>query len=175
MLPVVKGNLETLAQAKDILNVISDTVYQHIPAPYAQSSIGQHFRHIIDNYLALQQGVEINHVDYNWRRRGAQVESCPQTARDELDAITNWLTQINEKTIEEKLTLVSEVCLEQTQSDFATSSLQRELIFVASHAIHHIAIISMCMKLQDVTVPNHIGLAPATASFLRQQCTKKTA
>ncbi len=54
---------------------MSDDTYQYISKPYVQSSIGQHIRHLIDNYLALQQGCEINHIDYNWRRRGAQVEN----------------------------------------------------------------------------------------------------
>jgi hypothetical protein len=134
-----------------------------------QSSIGQHLRHIIDNYFALIQGLEKGHIDYNWRRRGAQVEQSRMTALAELNELNNWLINLNEDDIEQKITLVSEVCLAETQSDFARSNLHRELIFVASHTIHHIAIISMNMRLQEIDVPEHYGLAPATATFLRQQ------
>lgn len=169
MLPVIKGNLEGLKQAKEIVERLSDNAYTHVHKPYMQSSIGQHLRHIVDNYFAVIQGLEKNHIDYNWRRRGAQVEQSRITALAELEELTNWLVNLNENDIEQKLSLVSEVCLAETKSDFASSNLHRELIFVASHSIHHIAIISMNMRLQEIEVPEHYGLAPATATFLRQQ------
>ncbi|MGB0940828.1 MAG: DinB family protein [Marinomonas sp.] len=169
MLPVIKGNLEGLKQAKEIVERLSDSAYTQVYTPYLQSSIGQHLRHIIDNYFTLIQGLENSHIDYNWRRRGALVEQSRQTALAELDELSNWLINLDEKDIEQKLSLVSEVCLAETKSDFAQSNLHRELIFVASHSIHHIAIISMNMRLQEIKVPEHYGLAPATATFLRQQ------
>ncbi|EAQ66433.1 hypothetical protein MED121_07110 [Marinomonas sp. MED121] len=169
MLPIIKGNLESLKQAKEVVERLSDAAYTHVHQPYMQSSIGQHLRHIIDNYFALIQGLEKGHIDYNWRRRGAPVEHSRNTALAEIDELYQWLINLNESDIEQKLSLVSEVCLAETQSDFATSNLHRELIFVASHSIHHIAIISMNMRLQDIEVPAHFGLAPATATFLRQQ------
>ncbi len=169
MISVIKGNLEGLKQAKEVVERLTDTAYTHIYTPYMQSSIGQHLRHIIDNYFALIQGLEKGHIDYNWRRRGALVEQSRMTALAEITELENWLTNLNEDDIEQRMTLVSEVCLAETQSDFATSNLHRELIFVASHCIHHIAIISMNMRLQEIEVPEHFGLAPATATFLRQQ------
>jgi len=169
MIPVIKGNLEGLKQAIEVVERLTDTAYTHVHKPYMQSSIGQHMRHIIDNYFALIQGLEKGHIDYNWRRRGAHVEQSRVTALAELNELDTWLINLNENDIEQKLTLVSEVCLAETQSDFARSNLHRELIFVASHCIHHIAIISMNMRLQEIDVPEHYGLAPATATFLRQQ------
>lgn len=169
MIPVIKGNLEGLKQAREVVERLTDTAYSHIHSPYMQSSIGQHLRHIIDNYFVLVQGFETGHIDYNWRRRGAPVEQSRVTALAELEELHNWLTNLDENDIERKLTLVSEVCLAETQSDFACSNLHRELIFVASHCIHHIAIISMGMRMQEIDVPEHFGLAPATATFLRQQ------
>ncbi|TBR37713.1 DinB family protein [Marinomonas agarivorans] len=172
---IIQGNLETLRQAKDVIHLMSNDIYCHTQAPHMQSSIGQHIRHLIDNYLALQQGTEIGHVDYNWRRRGAEVETNKDIALLELEQLINWLSRLSDTALTQNLTLLSEVCLSETQSDFATSTLHRELIFVASHSIHHLAIIGIGMRLQNLTVPDHVGLAPATASFLRQQTEKKTA
>ena len=175
MKSVIRGNLETLSQAKDVINLIDNDVYCHVSTPYMQSSIGQHMRHLIDNYLALQQGCSVSHIDYNWRRRGAQVETSKVVALSELEQLICWLSELTEDSLTQNLTLLSEVCLKETQSDLATSTLHRELIFVASHSIHHLAIIGTCMRLQKIDVPSYVGLAPATASFIRQQNEKKTA
>lgn len=172
---IIQGNLETLTQAKDVIKLMDNDVYCHISKPYMQSSIGQHIRHLIDNYLALQQGTNAGHVDYNWRRRGAAVETNKEIALTELEQLTLWLTNLTDESLSQNLTLLSEVCLSETQSDFATSTLHRELIFVASHSIHHLAIIATSMRLQNLSVPDYVGLAPATASFIRQQTEKKTA
>jgi hypothetical protein len=42
------------------------------------------------------------------------------------------------------------------------STLGRELAFVASHTIHHQALIAMLLGVQDVDAPDRLGYAPST-------------
>lgn len=169
MIPVVKGNLETIQQAQGLLDSLDDSSYCHICTPHINSSIGQHIRHIIDNYLVIVNGFSKKHIDYNLRRRGAKVETCLTTAKQELNNIKQWLLTLSQEALATPVTIVSEVCLEEEQSDHLVSSLHRELIFVASHCIHHMALIGVAVKLQNLETPKHFGLAPATATYVRQQ------
>ena len=63
---------------------------------YVTSSIGQHFRHIVDLYLALRNAAtedvcNVTTIDYDQRRRGASIETCKVTAVDELLQVKQWL------------------------------------------------------------------------------------
>lgn len=168
MIPVIQGNLETLEQALTLLSSLTDDGYQFVATPYVGSSIGQHMRHILDNYQVLMAGMTQPPVDYNQRRRGSSVETCRQQAMDEIVQLQQWLSRLSEKQISAPLSIISEVCLQETHSDCLASTVHRELIFVASHCVHHMALIGVAIKLQDLDVPKYFGLAPATATYARQ-------
>ena len=169
MIPIIKGNIDAIEQAHTLLLKLTDEAYCHVCSPYVSSSIGQHMRHIIDNYLVIMDGQAQQHVNYNVRRRGAKVEHCRATALQELQAIQHWLCQLNAEQLDQRLTIVSEVCLQEEHSDYLSSSLHRELMFVASHCIHHMALIGVAVRLQNIPVAKYFGLAPATATYTRQQ------
>lgn len=169
MTPAVQGNLEALAQAAFLAESLTDESYCHACQPYLSSSIGQHMRHLLDNYFALMDGVENQRVDYNHRRRGAVVEQCRQTALKELHQIERWFRSLTPISLETPLTIYSEVSLEKECSDMASSTLHREMIFVASHSIHHLALMGTAARLQHIELPKHFGLAPATATWVRKQ------
>ncbi|MFW5688937.1 MAG: hypothetical protein ACOC1U_05120, partial [Spirochaetota bacterium] len=44
----------------------------------------------------------------------------------------------------------------------AASTLERELAVLASHTVHHYAIIALLLRVQDVDVPASFGVAPST-------------
>ena len=50
---VISGNIEALEQGVELLNCMTDEQYQHIAEPYVASSIGAHFRHVLDMFRAL--------------------------------------------------------------------------------------------------------------------------
>ncbi|WP_191601000.1 DinB family protein [Marinomonas algicola] len=169
MIPIIRGNIETINQAQDLLDSLDEESYCHICSPHMSSSIGQHIRHIIDNYLVLVEGMPNKHIDYNGRRRGAKVETCLDTAKAELKQLQHWLLSVNQDFLDSSITIISEVCLQEEQSERINSNLHRELLFVASHCIHHMALIGVAVKLQNRETPKFFGLAPATATYVRQQ------
>lgn len=169
MIPIIRGSLETINQAQGLLDSLDEVSYCYVCAPHISSSIGQHIRHIIDNYLVIVNGIPNKHIDYNVRRRGAKVETCLDTAKEELSQIQQWLRHLDQDTLNLSVTILSEVCLREEQSERIHSSLRRELLFVASHCIHHLALIGIAVKLQNIETPKYFGLAPATATYVRQQ------
>ena len=182
---VIRGNIEAIHQGIDLISALSDEQYVHIASPYVSSSIGAHFRHVVDMYSALmtsdssQQVSDI--VDYDVRRRGALIEKSRDVAIEELRSLEHWITQLAgnvsescgvdaiAKQKQQPISLKSEVTLSDSRSVIVESSLIRELIFVGSHAVHHYALINVIAKLQGVRLSGSLGIAPATATFLREQ------
>lgn len=63
----------------------------------------------------------------------------------------------------------SEISLQKSASVTLESSLMRELVFVGSHTVHHYALIKVIANDQGLQVSSNFGIAPATASFLRNE------
>jgi len=171
---IVEGNIEALNQGVRLINRLNDEQYCFIPEPYVKSSIGQHFRHVIDVFFAVvkRDGVL---VDYDHRRRGAAVETERDQALKELGMIHSWMegylnrADTLQAASDERVSVKTEVTLEQTHSEVLPSSVARELVFTSSHAVHHYALISVIAKLQNITLEDGVGVAPATATFLRDE------
>jgi uncharacterized damage-inducible protein DinB len=47
----------------------------------------------------------------------------------------------------------------------APSSVGRELAFVVSHTIHHLAVIAFLLRDLSIEVPSRFGYAPTTPAF----------
>jgi hypothetical protein len=48
------------------------------------------------------------------------------------------------------------------------TSIARELVFAGSHAVHHYAVIAQISFAQTKALPQTFGLAPATATYMRE-------
>lgn len=166
---MLNSQLEIVQQAVDFLSSVDQNDYIEVCKPHLAGSIGAHMRHIIDHYLALQEGVELGHVDYNKRHRQSPVAESIDAALAAWQDIARWLEQACNKPMESQLTVVSEVSLSCTDSVEVTSTLARELLFVSSHAIHHFSLLAVARSLQGAETDKAFGIAPATASFMRQQ------
>ena len=202
---VISGNIEALEQGIELLNGMTDEQYQHVAEPYVASSIGAHFRHILDMFRALTDKIAdgqfgkstadesqmleenvrslssfvsseesgVDCIDYDYRRRGHCVESQRSVALDELRDILKVMHSLRANhskdliKADQPLEIKTEVTLNSTHSIFLTSTVLRELIFVSSHAVHHYAVITIIAKLQGIRLVDHMGMAPATVSYLR--------
>lgn len=165
----VTSNMDVIDQGITLLGSLSDDDYQHVASPYVNSSIGEHFRHSLDLYCSLMNEQKTGIIDYDFRRRGAAVEECRTTALRELKHIKQWLMALRSGDIYRHVEVKTEVSLHQQYSEQLTSSMARELIFVAAHAIHHYALIRVSALFCNANVSADFGIAPATASYLRGQ------
>lgn len=171
MTQAVNGAVEALEQGVKIINRVTSTQYSAVCAPYVASSMGEHIRHVLDMFHALEKGAACQCVDYNFRRRGNAVEFERQKALDEFHYFIKLLPRLADRKIGSALRVKTEVLLTHTESIAVDSSFDRELIFVAGHAIHHFALIGVIAKLQNIELDAQIGVAPATASYLRRNHT----
>ncbi|MFL0799054.1 MAG: DinB family protein [Agarilytica sp.] len=172
---IIIGNIEALDQGIHLVNALSDAQYRFTDSSYTQSSIGQHFRHIIDMYMVVSYPDDSSIIDYDTRRRGADVETCCDTAIRELNVIKTYisayLNNLDESIalLDQDVDIKTEVTIDETHSVVLRSNKLRELVFTSSHAVHHFALISMIAKIQGIVLDKNIGVAPATATFLRSE------
>lgn len=155
-------------QAIMLLESLTDKEYQKLISPHFSSSIGAHIRHIIDHFLALQNGIEGGHINYNIRHRHNQVEQSTQAAIEALKAINLWLCDLDEKICQSSVLVTSEIDISHTKSATCNSTLERELVFVSSHAIHHYALIRIMCGMQNKVIPQFFGYAPATITHINR-------
>jgi len=166
---MISSQLEILRQAKDYLNTISITQYNEIISPNFMSSAGAHIRHIIDHYQAIMIGSHQNFINYDVRNRDSKIEHSPIAALSKITEISQWLQNISNEKLSATMTLSTEVSVSSCHVATVKTTLARELVFAASHAVHHFAMIAQIALLQHQSLPQHFGLAPATATYLRHQ------
>jgi hypothetical protein len=167
---MILGSIEVLHGLVQLIQQLDDDCYRCPPQPLFNSPIGSHVRHILDIYQALMRA-EHNFIDYDLRRRGNDVETKRVAALKELIEIENWLMALKEEQFSEVKIVKTEVCLSQQESEQFTSTFGRELCFASSHVTHHLALIVAIAKSMNIQIDGQLGIAPATATFLRQQAT----
>jgi hypothetical protein len=165
---MLNSQLEILAQGRAYLEGVSKSNYSQVITPNFISSAGAHMRHIIDHYQALMVGFYEQKIDYDFRLRGSDIESCPNAALDKISEIESWLTALTDDDFNQSLLLSSEVSIKSKNVQIVSTSLARELLFVSSHAVHHYAMISQISFAQKTALDQNFGLAPSTATFLRE-------
>jgi uncharacterized damage-inducible protein DinB len=165
---MIKSQLEIIEQAKLYLKDVTQEDYIEIISPNFISSAGSHMRHIIDHYLALMSGLKTNVIDYDKRVRGSNIESAPKLAVTQLNEISDWIKSLTDTQLNRFITLQTEVSVTNQNVQSVQTSLARELVFAGSHAVHHYAMIAQISFAQTKALPQTFGLAPATATYMRE-------
>ncbi len=166
---IISSCIEVLQQGESFLKTVSPASYQQIIKPYFISSSGEHIRHILDHFIAIQKGLASLEINYDLRQRGSSIETDKTQALMQIRKAKEWLLNLDESMLNKNLTIKTEISVTETSTAQAASSLERELIFAASHAVHHFSIISIAIQMQDLKLDHNFGIAPATASYLRTE------
>ena len=133
-------------------------------APAYASPVGTHLRHVIEHYEALLSPAEPGCVDYDQRPRDRELEREPAEARARLEALQVRLLQWTDAQLDAPLQVRGLGGL-GGDFDFAVeSNAGRELVFVASHAIHHYALLQAHCKQHGIPISAEFGRAPATVA-----------
>jgi hypothetical protein len=135
--------------------------------PLYAGLVGSHLRHVIEHYEALLLPTESGSVDYDARPRDAALEACPNVARSRLQALQHVLTATPVARFAAPLHVKGQGGMEGECRFRVTSSLGRELAFVASHTIHHFALLATHFQQQGIPTPEEFGKAPATRAHER--------
>jgi len=169
---LVEENLLSLAQLRDMVGSLSPDIYQQAFGEYGRHTLGKHVRHIIDHYDALLDGLDRGEefIDYEHRRRDAVLEQWPQHAASHLAGLETRLTSMVSGPAPDALTLGYP--MDDTRLSLA-SSLERELAFLTSHSIHHMAIIALLAEQAGIHLPESFGVHPSTLRHWQRTSVKQ--
>lgn len=164
---LVRENIDLLRQGIAIVSSLPDGCYERNAHALFADGIGRHFRHVLDVYERLLDRVGI--VDYDARRRDPRVEQDRDHAIDAAERMIAKLPGLalgpsysDGMAVSERLAVRVEVKGDSGSGIVTSSSVARELAAVATHTIHHYAIIGLLMKIQNVEPPADFGIAPST-------------
>ncbi len=166
----IEGNQRALGELKAVLEIIDDSEFTAKTAPF-QGTPGMHCRHIIQHYQNLFTGLQQGNICYDNRSRQSLLETDRTYALDALQQELTALTSLREPSIATPpLTLKVKVHCDSDDADISQSTtLVRELLFLQSHTIHHLALLRAMLVQMGFTIPEQTGIAPATRHYQMQE------
>jgi len=137
------------------------------------ASLGAHYRHVLDHFLCLAEGIHTGQVNYDQRRRNRLLENSVAHARLVTDSLINVLGSLSQNIFQQTCTVTYSVGYGESAAEAVPSNLAREVIFCVGHAIHHYAILKLLCTGQGVKLPYEFGIAPSTLRHMETETTVK--
>lgn len=165
---LVEDNVRALEEAARLLGALP-------PGEYAATSplgatVGAHYRHVLDHYLCLLDGLATGLIHYEGRARDPRIEHDREAALALTSAINARLLALTQADLlrPARLRCMAGEAAERHYGELPTLP-PRELHFVLLHAIHHFSFIAMTLRLRGQEVDPDFGVAPATRAWRRSQ------
>lgn len=172
MKPLLDATIETLDQLRDLISALSPQDYNQ-PCQGSLSGVGAHVRHITDHFDAVRNGLARGYINYNDRSRGSNIENNQSLALDKVGEIHQWLE--GDGLQDHAIEIETEISVNQTNNVRMPTTLSREICYLINHTVHHLAYARVVAAHFDCHLDKSIGLAPATATYLRQEEAKANA
>src|SRR5260370_6258080 len=130
------------------------------------ASLGAHYRHVLDHFLCLAEGIRTGQVNYDQRRRNAQLESSVTCARLVTEGLIDELGGLSGEILQRECAVTYSVGYGETEAEAVRSNLAREVMFCGRHAIHHYAILLLPCAGVGMQRPYDFGVAPCTLKHI---------
>lgn len=130
------------------------------------ASFGPHLRHVVEHYEALVLRPLAAEVDYDQRPRDRALECSPTLARQRIARLRAALRSWAEADLDEPLLVFTLTGVQGQWPMVSRSTIGRELVFLASHAVHHFALLRGQCEHDGIAVEPHFGVAPATVAHV---------
>jgi uncharacterized damage-inducible protein DinB len=153
-----------LRQAVTLLESLPDGVYTRTSPFTPGGTVGRHLRHCVDFFERFFDGVPTGRVDYSARRRDPAVETSRAAALSRFEGLEERLAAT--VGLDPGRSIL--VRPEDDDSDprdpraWSRSSIGRELRFLASHTLHHFALIAVLLRTLGHRIDPEFGVAPST-------------
>lgn len=162
----VLGCLQALEECCVLVRALGAERYRH--AAQGRSSIGAHGRHVLDHFLCFLRGWEEGTVDYDARDRNPGLESDPALFLDEADRIAAGLGQVAAAGMTAPVR-VRQIPAKRAAAVEVPSTVERELLFLMSHTVHHVALMELMAAMLGVTTAAPVGVAYSTMDYRSRQ------
>ncbi len=166
-IPALQQNIGYLNQAALLVDSLPDAIYRSNDHPIFMSGVGKHLRHILDFYSAFLAGIH-HPIDYDARQRDLRVETDRREAAGRISAIIDAILEMvpDASALDRRVWVSGDTGGQEGNDVPVASTVHRELVFLASHTVHHFAMMAMILKLQNHSPPADFGVAPSTLTHL---------
>ena len=156
---------QVLDQGEGLLRALDDESFKTPLNSARGAAIGGHYRHCLDHFERLFEGIEISLIDYDARRRDRRLETDREFALERTEELRLFTRTMDARLLHHSIQIRCAVSGDGGESPVATSTVEREIMFCISHAIHHYALIGMMCREMDLRLPVEFGVAPSTLHF----------
>ncbi|HYU47353.1 MAG TPA: hypothetical protein VEK84_14375 [Terriglobales bacterium] len=164
---------DVLQQGCIFLDRIGDETYARLLEGPAEekpaASLGAHYRHVLDHFLCLTEGIRTGQVNYDQRRRNPQLENSVRCARLVTEGLIDELGGLSGEVLGRECMVSYNVSYGESEAEPVCSNFAREVMFCVGHAIHHYALLKLLCAGVGVNLPYEFGVAPSTLKHLEAE------
>lgn len=161
---MIEANRRCLEQGAALLTTLTDDQYACRRGDW--SPVGTQYRHVVEHYQCLVEGVADGRIDYDARPRDAAVEQSRSRALEVTRGLERELAGLTR--LPATLALAVQLqCDADGEACWTESTWGRELQFLVSHSVHHFALIKLLLANDAIGLDRAFGTAPSTLSHLR--------
>ena len=153
------ANVLLLEQLGALLDTLDDEAYVQPHPGIGLSGMGPHVRHCLDFYARLLEGAPTGRVDYDDRPREQRLETRCRAARLRVTELAARLPA---------LARADHPLRVRMDGAEALSDVQRELLALQSHTVHHLALIAVLLRAQGRQPPAGFGVSPSTLQHWKE-------
>lgn len=164
---------DVLGQGCLFLDLIGDETYARPLEGEFAASLGAHYRHVLDHFLCLAEGIRTGAVNYDRRRRNPQLESSVACARLVTEGLIDELGGLSRETLKRQCAVTYSVAYAEGEDEAVRSNFAREVMFCVGHAIHHYAILKLLCASVGIKLPYEFGIAPSTLKHLAAETSQR--
>jgi hypothetical protein len=157
---------DVLQQGCAFLDRVSDDVYARPLKCTLSSSLGSHYRHVLDHFFCLEEGIRTGQIKYDERRRNPEFERSVAQAHLATEGLIDKFRGLTADILRRECSVSYRVGYGECEVELVPSNLAREVMFCVGHAIHHYAILKLLCTDEGVELPYEFGVAPSTLRHL---------
>jgi uncharacterized damage-inducible protein DinB len=154
---LLQANIEALGEGTELLALLKPEQYTRAYKPAFHSTIGAHFRHVLEHYRCFITQLEAGHICYDNRERDPLLECNFAYANQTITQLQSALRDLEQHDLDQFCQLS-----DQQATESLTSTVYRELLFLQSHTMHHYAIIGAMTRVFGAQPSSDFGVAIAT-------------
>lgn len=158
-----------LLQGCALLKTVSSKDYSHRQRGATGASIGAHYRHVLDHFVCLIEGLWDLEINYDERARNPEIEQSAEAALAATQDLIGAMCSIPPEVMQSECTVIYSVGYGEAGSETVKSNVGREIAFCVGHAIHHYAILKLLCAAAGVELPYEFGVAPSTLKHLAEK------
>lgn len=169
MMNVIAATKYTLKNLILFLEQIEAEAYSKRLVLLNESTLGEHIRHILEFYQCLFSQHHQRNINYDYRERNRSIQEVPNNA---IRVIHEILCMLDSTNLNKELQLIVSYDTATNLTDEMPTNMKREITYCLEHAIHHMALIKVGVKIyfSHINLPADFGVAPSTIKHQQRQC-----